>query len=112
MIFVGDEQHENHEKAIECCRKAIKLDPDNAFSWNNLGYAYNSLKKYEKAIECCKKAIELDPGLARAWENLSVSYYCLGRYNEALEAIDQSLKLDPDNETVRNNRAYLLQAMG
>ena len=102
----------NYEKAIECCRKAIKLDPDNAFPWNNLGYAYNSLKKYEKAIECCKKAIELDPGLARAWENLSVSYYCLGRYNEALEAIDQSLKLDPDNETVRSNRAYLLQAMG
>lgn len=33
---------EEYEKALECYEKAIELDPDNAFTWNCMGLAYNN----------------------------------------------------------------------
>ena len=51
----------DYNKEIECCRKAIELDPKYANPWNNMGTAYYHLGNYQKAVECFRKAVELDP---------------------------------------------------
>ena len=53
---------DNYNKAIECYRKAIELDPKYASAWNHMGGAYVQLGDYQKAVECFQKAVELKPG--------------------------------------------------
>jgi tetratricopeptide (TPR) repeat protein len=38
-----------YEKAIECCDKALKIDPDFMEAWYNKGRALAELGKYEEA---------------------------------------------------------------
>jgi len=58
-----------YEKAIECFDKAIELNPNFAWAYNNRGTAHYYLKEYEKAVEDYNKAIELDPKDTRAYDN-------------------------------------------
>jgi Flp pilus assembly protein TadD len=55
-------------------RKAIKLDPNKARSYNYLGVVVGQKGKYGEAEEMLQKAIELDPKYAEAHFNLAVIY--------------------------------------
>ena len=46
---------------MECYRKAIKIDPNYAYAYNNLGNALDDIGKKEEAIENYRKAIKIDP---------------------------------------------------
>jgi TolB-like protein/class 3 adenylate cyclase len=59
---------ENFERAIDCCKKAIELDPDYADAWWLIGYCnfekhgwlYFQKENIEAAIYCTNKAISID----------------------------------------------------
>jgi len=59
------------EKAIEPLQKAIKIEPKSAVAYNNLGVAYNLIKRYDDGIAACRKAVELDPNFQLAKNNLN-----------------------------------------
>ncbi len=59
-----------YEACISTCHKALKLKPDYANAYNNIGAAYNMLKQWDNAIEALTKAIELDPAHPNAKANL------------------------------------------
>ena len=63
----------DYNKEIECCRKAIELDPKYASPWNNMGTAYCYLDNYPKAVECFRKAVELKPGSESYQRNLEAA---------------------------------------
>lgn len=48
----------NYQKAILYLEKAIQLDPNDAISYNNLGYTYFDLAQYSQAISYLEKAIQ------------------------------------------------------
>jgi len=50
--------------------RAIKLDPNDALAYNNLGVAYDEQKKYAEAISSYKEAIKIYPEYALARNNL------------------------------------------
>ena len=52
----------DYNKAIECYKKAVQLDPKYSHPWNNMGVAYYRLGNYPKAVECLRKSVELEPG--------------------------------------------------
>jgi tetratricopeptide (TPR) repeat protein len=56
---------EDYIKAIETCKQAIRIDPNDAIAYNNLGNAYAGLGLYKEAIEAYKQAILIDPNYAR-----------------------------------------------
>ncbi len=64
-------QHAEYEKSIEACKKAIKLKPDFAAAYSNMGAAYNELKQWDKAIDACNKALAIDPSHKLAKGNLN-----------------------------------------
>ncbi len=64
-------QRGENEKSIEACKKAIKLKPDFAAAYSNMGAAYNELKQWDKAIEACTKALQIDPEYKLAKGNLN-----------------------------------------
>ncbi|MGJ5634450.1 tetratricopeptide repeat protein [Nostoc sp. CALU 1950] len=53
-------------------RKAIKLNPNDADAYNNLGVVLSKQNKLEEAETQLRKAIELNPNFADAYNNLGV----------------------------------------
>jgi len=76
-------------------RKALKLCPTHAPSWNNLGDIYERQGRYREAIECYKKAIKLKPEASYPYAGLGDIYFKTGRYKEAEKYYKMALKIDP-----------------
>ena len=108
------------EMAIEAFRQAVKLNPDLAEGYFQLGIAYsllerqieqsgevtessdgktksNSQKAFEHAIAAYKKWIEANPNDDVAEFNLGRAYAKLNRDEEAEKAFRQAVKLKPDD---------------
>ena len=48
-----------HEKALVCFRRALKLDPGRAVTYENMADAYESLGRIEEAMEAYRKTLQL-----------------------------------------------------
>lgn len=111
------------ELAIEAFRQAVKLDPDLADAWFQLGIAHSlmemqkkssgdfietsanskqrvktsSEKAFEKAVEAYKKLLKVDPNNDAAQFNLGRTYAKLNKDEEAEEAFREAVKLKPED---------------
>ncbi len=61
----------NYTKCIEACLQAIKLKPDAAIAYNNMGASYNMLQQWQKGFDACTKALQIDPNNKLAMGNLN-----------------------------------------
>jgi tetratricopeptide (TPR) repeat protein len=59
-----------YSEAIGACRAALKLRPEYAEAWNNIGAACNQLGRYEQAAAACEQALRYKPDLQLARNNL------------------------------------------
>jgi ribosomal protein S12 methylthiotransferase accessory factor len=59
-----------HEKAIECFREVLKLNPSSAIDYANIASNYRDMGKPKEAASYYRLALELDPGIGFARENL------------------------------------------
>jgi len=50
-----------HTIFIAAYQKAIEINPEKEEAYLNMGYVYDSLKKYKEAIVAYQKAIEINP---------------------------------------------------
>ena len=57
-------------ESVAASRAALKLRPDYAEAWNNIGAAYNKLGRYEEAAAACEEALRLKPDFQLARNNL------------------------------------------
>ncbi len=90
-------------EAVRAYQEAIRLRPDFAMAWNNLGTAYGILGQSGKEVSAYQQAIRLKPDLALAWYNLGTTYSSLGQYGEAVSALQEALRLRPDFAEAWNN---------
>jgi len=88
-----------HNEAIEACKQAIRINPNNATAYDKLGLAYYNLGLYNDAIEAYKQAIRIDPDLVTAYLILSCSYFQIGDKNSALNVykILKDINIDAAN---------------
>lgn len=84
-------------QAIEACKQAVRLDPDNVAAHVWLGDSYRVLGRDQEAVEAYKQVIRLDPDHKFAHLALGWSYQALGRHDEAIAAFKQAVRLDNDN---------------
>ena len=61
------------KECITAAREALKLRPDYAEAWNNIGAAYNSLSQWDEGIAAAKEAIRLKPDFQLAKNNLALA---------------------------------------
>jgi tetratricopeptide (TPR) repeat protein len=87
----------DHRAAAEEFERAIRLDPDFAEAYDNVGIEYASTGFYQIAATRFKRAIELDPASPIAYSNLGVLLVKAGRPQEAETAFRRSLELSPGN---------------
>ncbi|MDG4595427.1 MAG: tetratricopeptide repeat protein, partial [Candidatus Contendobacter sp.] len=91
-------------------RRAIALDPADAWPWNNLGNLLaNKLQRFDEAEAAYRRAIELDPADAMPWNNLgNLLASKLQRFDEAEATYRRAIELDPALGLPWNNLGFLL----
>lgn len=77
------EKHENLHKAMAMLEKASRLDPDNGFITDSVGWAYYRLGQYDKATARLEQAVEQAPGDPTINDHLGDAYWKVGRQREA-----------------------------
>ena len=97
------------DRAIEIYADAIKLNPNNTYTYNNRGAAYGSKNSFDRAIADYTRAIELNPNYVDAYLNRGVAYGEKGDYDRAIADYTKAIQLKPDFAEAYINRgaAYL-----
>jgi tetratricopeptide (TPR) repeat protein len=80
-----------NNEAIECCDRAVKMNPNNVDDRNNKGLGLFFLRKFNEALECYERVIQIDPNNVDTWNNKGLVLNDLGKYNEALECYERDI---------------------
>jgi Flp pilus assembly protein TadD len=72
-------------EAIDAFETAIRLNPGEFESLNNLGVAYLDIKEFKKAVLAFQRALAILPGHPAARYNLAIAQLASGHKIEALE---------------------------
>jgi tetratricopeptide (TPR) repeat protein len=127
-LSVLNYQFRRYEQCIATAQEAIKLNPQYAGAYNNIGAAYIKLMQYDKAIEALKQALAINPGLpiaknnldsakrelknqdgktagqtAAGYINLSLYYFNNNRYQDCIDACNKALAFKPGYDLAYNN---------
>jgi serine/threonine protein kinase/Flp pilus assembly protein TadD len=107
-IFLGDmlarkglrdEAIASYREAIECCRRAVSLNPISPGSLNDLAWLlvtcpHVPLRDPAEGVKLARRAVELEPDDASHWNTLGVAYYRAGKWDEAVAALTKSVELN------------------
>jgi Tfp pilus assembly protein PilF len=80
---------------VETLNRAIKTTANPASFYNQLGYAYLTLKKNDKAEEAFDKYIELDPKNPNVYDSKGDFYMSVEKYDKAYESYMKAYSIDP-----------------
>ncbi len=86
---------QRYQEAIPYLKEAIRLRPETASGYDNLGIAYGSTGKLKDAAEQFSLALQKDPRNKKTWSNLVITSMHMGAYDEALRQIAHYLRLWP-----------------
>ncbi len=102
---------EDYANALPYFKNAVKIDPQFAFAWDNLGVCYRKTNDYDNAIKAYEKSLEVDPKGQTALQNIAVAYEFKKEYDKELEAYNKLASVYPDDpETFYGiGRVYLLK---
>jgi TolB-like protein/class 3 adenylate cyclase/tetratricopeptide (TPR) repeat protein len=112
---------EGFKLCIECCKKALEIEPNYAFAYAALslsfqyGWFYGHLSFEEKLAAIgphdlfAEKAVELDPNLAETQTALAIVRFWNQRdWSVAEECFKQAIKLNPNYVTAHEHYALFL----
>src|SRR4051812_16533716 len=102
---------DQHDKAIEDCSQAIKLDPT-AEAFSNRAHAYYAKRQYDRAIEDLNQAVRLSPNDADYFINRGLAYDDKGQHDRAIEDFNQAIRLNPDQADAFYNRGNAYRNKG
>ncbi|MBS7255157.1 tetratricopeptide repeat protein [Flavobacterium branchiicola] len=87
---------ENYDKAIVSLEKCIKLKPNDAVAYFELGKNYLSLKQYASAQDSFEKATQLDPKNKWYWLGIYDVSFETKNYPLAIETIQKIIPFDEE----------------
>ncbi len=85
------------DEAAAAYAEVLKLRPDIAEVYINLGLVRHQQKRFEEAVAALEKGLSLKPGLAGGRLFLGISYYSLNRLEPALKELEQAAALAPND---------------
>jgi tetratricopeptide (TPR) repeat protein len=100
------------ERAVGCCRMALRLQPDGADAAHVLGRAYLALGRKEEATEQFRHAVRCRPDFALAHNSLANTLRELGELTEALEHFRRACEVEPQRGELHSNLGQILLERG
>jgi tetratricopeptide (TPR) repeat protein len=107
----GFDHSKMYQEAIEAYEQSLKIKPDFADAYINIGIDYYELGRYEKAINAFKQAIGIKPDLLPAYNKLGAAYIICGEYSKAIDTFKKVIEVDPNDVSAHFNLgiAYFLK---
>jgi tetratricopeptide (TPR) repeat protein len=87
--------------AIRDYEELIRVAPDVAAAYNNLGMLYLDEHQYPKAAEVLKKGLSLDPKMTSASALLGIALFEMGRYQDSREALQGAVQANPHDDNAQ-----------
>lgn len=82
--------------------KAIELNPDDAYTLNNLAWLYcENGVKIDEAIAYAERACSIEENKDSFLDTLAEAYYLKGEHRKALSAIQKALGLNPESDYIK-----------
>ncbi len=101
-----------NEKALEFCRQALALDPDDAHVLQLIGGLELERGNGEAAYRFLEAAVARDPGTALAHETLAEAAAATGRYDTAAAVLKRVLEATPGKLAALSNLGSVLLRLG
>ena len=98
-------------RAIEAFRQGLRLDPRNAYGWEELAWAFIHQDPQE-AEKAAREAIGLQPGMFWAYFQLGRALYLQTRYQEAIGAFEHALQLNPAFQSAHHHLGHVYLDQG
>lgn len=105
-------QLRNYSESIFYNQQCIRVDPNFAESYNNLGNSLKELGDLKGATQFYLKAIKLKPRYADAYNNLASAYLLQKQIQQAMETYQMALILNPKLIDTHINLGNLYKANG
>jgi len=105
-------QNGNFAAAAQCYRQALSINPDNAKTHNNLGFALSEQGLFAEAETCLERALAIDPSVADAHYILGTLSQAQGKTDIACTHFREALALTPDFEFAYRDLCLLLFQQG
>ncbi|NHJ25621.1 MAG: tetratricopeptide repeat protein [Candidatus Lokiarchaeota archaeon] len=93
--YLNDIYVVDYQKAVECFKRIIELDPSNYRAHYNLGIAFTNLGDYDLALDSCNKALSIKPDYKHCYYNIGLIFELKEDLEGALEYYEKTLDLDP-----------------
>ena len=100
------------EKAVTSYRQAIKLNPNSAWSYHNLGETLFKLQKWDDAIAAYQQAIKLNPHSGSLYYNLAEAFMQQGNLDEAIANYSKAIEIKPSFSIGHNSLGEALAKQG
>ncbi|WP_290801317.1 tetratricopeptide repeat protein [Flavobacterium sp.] len=91
---------EDYKKAVSFYKKAVTVDPDFAFAYDNMGICYRKLNQYDEAIKAYEKSLKIDPNGLLPLQNIAIAYSYKKKYKKAIKAYERLRDIQEDNPEV------------
>ncbi|TPN81649.1 tetratricopeptide repeat protein [Aquimarina algicola] len=85
---------------------ALKVNPQNQYANNSLGFYYRKANNFEKAEHFYKKAIEIDSSYFLAHNNLGYVYVKQKKYRKAIFHFTKAITINQHYKNAYENRAF------
>lgn len=104
------------DAAVPFLERAVALSPSHAHYLSELGFAYQSQKKWQLAYDTYRRAADgakseeaeqRKRSLRRAWFGMGYNLIELGRLDEAEKLFNQCLELYPDDQRVKGELQFI-----
>ena len=101
-----------YERAVECLKKAIKINPNVSESYYNLGFIFGELKKYDESVKNYNLAIKIKPNYIKAFNNLGTIFKIQNRFQESINMFTKIIGIDINFEDAYKNLALIYCDIG
>ena len=101
-----------YDAAIDSYKRAIKIKPEHADAYNNMGNALKKKGELDAAIDSYKQAIKINPNYSDAYINIGNALREKGDLDAAIDSFEKALEIKPEYADVAYNIGICLKEKG
>jgi adenylate cyclase len=100
VLGFADAPEQEVSAALDTARRAVELDPRDAFAQGTLGFAYLLAGDARNGLDSCQRALDLNPSMPEAWVGFSWAKLVTGDPEGCIAAGQRAQQLSPHGSMV------------